>query len=139
MSRLMTAVAHGTVITVDDEADILDVMNCCLRKAGLEVHGASSYDELIMYVHELHCDVIVMDICMSDRDGIWVAEKLRAESIRTPIVFVSGYDSADVRLRASVIPNTRFVRKPFDPDEFVEAVLASMRGKPDAAHENIPG
>ena len=128
MSRLIPAVARATIITLDDEADILDLMNTVLRRAGFEVHGACSFDELSMYLNDMRCDAIVLDIRISDgHDGFWIAETLRGRGIQIPIIFVTAFDAPATRLRASLIPHSHFLLKPFDPQELIDSILLAIR------------
>jgi len=67
--------------------------------------------------------VIVTDLSMPGEDGVWLAEQLRAQDERLPIIAVSGY----TRIfgdRLKVTRFTRILQKPIDPWQLVAAVAA---------------
>ena len=97
-----------TVLFVDDDADALFAYRLLGREEGMTVELARDGHEAIALADTFLPDVIVLDVALNSSDGLnglEVARRLRASS-RTgtiPILFLSGYDSADdiAAMRAS--------------------------------------
>lgn len=106
----------GTVLVVDDQAPSRDAMADALRPLGYEVLHASDGWEGMSLARERLPDVILLDILMPGLDGYEVCQQLKAdeETRLIPIVFLTGLDSRQARLRGLEVGATDFLSKPFD-------------------------
>ncbi len=86
------------VLCIDDDEQILESLKDCLGHFGHRVRGASGGK----YGIELFCtsilksepyDVVIVDLSMPDLNGCDVAQQIKAESPRTPIIMVTGEDT----------------------------------------------
>ena len=72
-----TTGSRGSVLVCDDDADAREVITACLSQEGYNVCAVNGYDELRHLLISLEVDAILLDICMPDYDGFFVAETLR--------------------------------------------------------------
>jgi two-component system KDP operon response regulator KdpE len=109
------------VLLVDDQPKILRFLEVKLRLSGHEVMTASSGQEAVKLAETANPSIIVLDLVMPGMDGLEVLEKLRSFS-NVPIIASSarsGYADKALSLGA-----TRYLPKPFNPDELVALIDA---------------
>ena len=127
----MNAVAAHSILVVDDDPAMLDIMSDLLRQAGHDVRSAGSAGEARALVRQRWPDLIVLDLILPDADGLVLCQALR-ERTDAPIVVVSGTQRKNDRLIALRVGADDFIGKPFDLDEFKARVDARLRGRPKA-------
>jgi len=114
-------VIKGTVLVVDDDPDIIDFLEAALEDAGYLVL-ASVGAESLGVAHELHPDVILLDINMPGMNGVEVSQRLRDNPVTAdiPIVVMSAQD----RLQATgpLMPVNDRLSKPFDLARLYEVI-----------------
>jgi CheY-like chemotaxis protein len=125
------------VLVVDDAADIRLLIAALLRETGYEVEEAGDGTQALATIAQTPLfDAVVLDIQMPDRDGWSVLRTLRAEA-RTrdvPVLMCSVKAGAeDLRLAAEL--GAAYISKPFDVDQFLDAVESCVRvNKPGRAN-----
>jgi CheY-like chemotaxis protein len=121
------APAVGRVLIVDDEPAVRRVCERILHQAGFEVMAAASGEEALELVDQggIAVDVAVLDLTMPRLDGRATLERVRELVPGLPAVLISGYDSSHLGGRA-LDPATRFLPKPFLPEELVAAVRGAL-------------
>jgi CheY-like chemotaxis protein len=114
----------GRVLVVDDSVVIRDLITVNLELEGLEVVGCGDGEEALRMVHEIHPDVITMDVVMPRLNGLDTAERLRAdpETAHIPIVVVTARAGQADLDRARDIGVEGYLTKPFEPAELVALV-----------------
>jgi CheY-like chemotaxis protein len=115
----------GTVLIVDDNDDLREVLKKALEQSGYAAHIAASGAEAIRVQKTLAADVLVTDLFMPDTDGFELIEKFRAAYPRTRIIAMSG-DS--MRTRRDYLHSAHLIgvdvtlQKPFEIDALVSAL-----------------
>jgi len=112
--------ALSSVLIVDDEPAVRDLMARWVSALGLRSHTAANADEALATMRRRHYDLAVIDVMMPGRDGIWLAAELQREHPQTAVVLASAYSAllGDDAQR----PVADFLIKPFQRDRFVLAV-----------------
>lgn len=115
-----------TVLVVDDERGIRDIVSRWLLAGGYDVRTASGAEEAISTVRVSAPAVALCDIRMPGRDGLWLAHQIRQEAPDTAIVMASG-----VQDTTSVVTSFRdgvvdYLTKPFGRDRLQESVLRAV-------------
>ena len=128
----MDAVATYSILVVDDDPAMLDIMSDLLRMAGHNVRPAGTATEARALVRQERPDLVVLDLMLPDADGVVLCQALR-EKLDVPIVVVSGTQRKNDRLLALRVGADDFIGKPFDLDEFEARVAARLRGRPKTA------
>jgi two-component system cell cycle sensor histidine kinase/response regulator CckA len=105
----------GTVLVVDDQDLVRDVIRLALERAGYTVLEAASPNAAIELVRANGAiDLLVSDIVMPEMDAFELADRIACEVPGIRILYTSGYTDA-----AAEGP---FIQKPFTPGELVEKV-----------------
>lgn len=124
----MEAHARGTVLVVDDEPTIAEVVSRYLERAGYRTRVAADGIEALEAVASQRPDLVVLDLMLPGIDGLEVMRRLRdhgRERIATILLTAKGEESDRVvglRLGAD-----DYVVKPFSPAELVARVDAVLR------------
>jgi putative two-component system response regulator len=121
----------GTVLVCDDQQDNLDLLVASLGPLGYEVLPALDGPTALAIARRSQPDVVLLDVMMPEMDGFEVCRRLKADvdTRLLPVVFVTGLDSREARLRGLDAGATEFLSKPFDLTELEVRVrnLVSFR------------
>jgi putative nucleotidyltransferase with HDIG domain len=124
---------NTSVLIVDDEEGIRDLIARWLIGGGFDVRLAASADEGLDRVHDRAPAVALCDIRMPGRDGIWLASHIRKDSPETAVIMATGVQdvgSAVTSLRTGVID---YLTKPFGRERLRESVLRGLEWHEAAA------
>lgn len=128
-----------TILVCDDNEDILEVVSLIVRRAGYHVISANGYKELLPLLDSARPDLLISDIRMPERDGFWIAEHMQMQGIRTPIIFMTAYDSNLYRTYAPFVGSVGFVTKPIDSQDLLAQIKKALEGtQPQAIGSAIP-
>lgn len=126
--------AGEQILIVEDQRTVAGALRTRLRGLGYDVAGvASTGDEAITKVRELHPDLVLMDIKLGEgMDGIEAARQIQiAHDI--PVVYVSAYADQDIIERARDTVPAGFINKPFTTKDLlttIDLALHTSRRKP---------
>jgi two-component system chemotaxis response regulator CheY len=123
------------ILVVDDSKVMRDMIAACLKpRSGLTVTHASSGLEAIEKLSLKGFDVVVLDLNMPDIGGIEVLEFVRSQDkLRAlPIIIVTTRGDEGSRATALAAGATRYMTKPFSPDEILNEV-SSLIGSSNRA------
>ena len=114
------------VMVVDDEASVRDLVALTLAKCGASVTVATSVQDALGLMPNLHPDVIVSDIAMPGVDGYDFVRRVRSlvepSRAEIPMIALTAYASLQDRKRALDLGFDRHLTKPVDPGELVRAI-----------------
>jgi len=116
-----------SVLLVEDEVMISNLVADCLTESGFRVHEVTTADEALRYIKSgASIDVLFTDINLPGAmNGAELAERARQLRPEMPIVYVSGrYKLSEV---SPLVPRSLFVAKPYDPDDIC-ALLTRLTG-----------
>ncbi len=126
---------RGTVLVVDDEPTIGDVVARYLRRAGYDTVLAASGEEALRHATQGRPDLVVLDLMLPDIDGLEVMRRLRQQSReRTAIILLTARGEESDRIVGLRLGADDYVVKPFSPAELVarvDAVLRRLEPVPD--------
>lgn len=115
-----------TVLVVDDEADIRDILQLTLENAGYRVVTAADGSEALGAAEQEVPDAILLDVGMPNVDGWQVLERMKSnpeiDLATIPIVMLTAWTSDEDRVRGGIEGALRFLGKPFDPAEVVSTL-----------------
>src|SRR5262245_38736895 len=125
-----------TILVVDDEPDVVQLIDYNLKGSGYEVITAADGEEALNKARSAAPDVIILDLMLPKIDGIEVCKLLRREFNSTPIVMLTAKTSETDRVLGFELGADDYVTKPFSPRELilrVKRLLQGTRAKTEAA------
>ena len=123
--------SSGSVLVVDDEAQIRGLLVALLKPQGYLVQTAASAEEAQERLKTLRPDVILLDLHLPGKSGQDILAQLRADPVTRllPIIMVTGEATGENRLRAIAGGVTDFVAKPFASEELLVRVKSLVQLK----------
>jgi DNA-binding response OmpR family regulator len=125
----------ATVLAVDDEDDILEIVRVNLELDGHEVLLARSGAEALELVRRHRPDVVLLDIMMPGVDGWDVLARLKSDpelqATTVPVLMLTALTAEDDRVRGGIEGAIRYITKPFLPSELCAEVNRVLDGEPE--------
>ena len=120
---------EDTVLIVEDEADVVDLLRYNLKRAGFKVIVATSGDAGLASVRTHRPDIVVLDLMLPGMSGLEVCRALKqdAETTHIPILMLTAKDEQKDRVKGLETGADDYVGKPFSPRELVLRVQALLR------------
>jgi putative nucleotidyltransferase with HDIG domain len=118
--------SSGTVLVVDDEPGVRDLVSRWLLTGGYDVTAAAGADEALHLMEGRPAAVALCDIRMPGHDGLWLADRLRQDYPDTAVIMATGVHDlspAVQSLRAGVVD---YLTKPFGRDRLRQAVSRGL-------------
>lgn len=122
----------GTILIVDDEESIRELVQFNLRKAGYQTAVAASGAECLSRFSQDQPDLVVLDLMLPDTDGFTLCRTLR-QSAQVPVIFLTARDDEVDRVLGLELGADDYVTKPFSPRELVARVRAVLRRAGESA------
>ncbi len=116
----------GTIVVVDDEPNIADLVDLYLAREGFRVLKAGTGQAGLQAVKDHRPRLVVLDVGLPDVDGLEVCKRLRATS-QIPVIFLTARDSEVDRVLGLELGGDDNLTKPFSPAELVARVKAVLR------------
>lgn len=127
-----------TVLIVDDDRKITDMLRRTLTYEGYRAVTAADGDEALAKAETERPDLVVLDWLMPGLDGIEVAQRLRAGS-DTPILMLTARDAIEDRVEGLDSGADDYLVKPFAPAELLARIRALLRRSEAASKEKARG
>lgn len=126
----------GTVLVIDDEPLVREVVTAMLEGAGVPTVQAVDGPEGLVRYQERRAEIgaILLDLTMPDMGGAEVCSRLRALGADVPIVLCSGYTVDEPSAAAGMRVADGFLRKPFIRDQLLGALHAAFEVRRSVAH-----
>ena len=122
----MGSVEKGTIVVVDDEDNIADLVGLYLEREGFRVLKAPTGDAGLEAFRTHRPRLVVLDVGLPDVDGLEVCKRIRQTS-RVPIIFLTARDGEVDRVLGLELGADDYLTKPFSPAELVARVQAILR------------
>lgn len=127
-----------TILIVDDDPHIRDVISFALKKDGFTTCEAGDGEQALSQFQAVQPDLVILDIVMPELNGTEVCKKLRRNSA-IPIIFLSSRDDEVDRILGLELGGDDYVTKPFSPRELTARVRAILRrGKGEGPTVAVP-
>lgn len=120
---------NRTILVVDDEQDILDLIEYNLQKEGFNVLKAENGQEGIEMAREHHPNLMLLDIMMPKMDGMEVVERMREDKDlkRTPIIFLTARGEEKMEVEGLDKGADDYITKPISTSTLVSRIKAVLR------------
>jgi two-component system OmpR family response regulator len=121
------AEASTRILVVDDEPSITDAVGTALRYEGFDVRSEATGRGALVAATTFRPHLIVLDVMLPDLDGLEVTRRLRADGLRTPVLFLTARDATEDKVSGLTVGGDDYVTKPFSLAEVVARVRAVLR------------
>ncbi|MCY9656934.1 response regulator transcription factor [Paenibacillus chondroitinus] len=118
--------AQPTILLVDDEKEIIDMLAIYLRNEGYQLLRASDGAEALQVLQKEEIDLIVLDIMMPKMDGIEACLKIR-EQKNMPIIMLSAKSQDMDKIWGLSSGADEYMSKPFNPLELIARIKSQLR------------
>ena len=119
------------LLLAEDETDLSAALCAILKHSGYTVDAVYDGRDALDYARVGGYDGLILDIMMPGMDGMTVLEKLRAEGVGTPALFLTARSEIDDRIRGLDLGADDYLTKPFDMGELLARIRAMIRRKAD--------
>jgi DNA-binding NtrC family response regulator len=120
------------ILIVDDDRIVLESCRRVLESEGFEVVLVSSAIDAIEQLEKKSFDLMLMDVKMPEKDGVYLLEKIREkwpldDWPELPVLVMSGYPTPETIHDLKKQGARDFIPKPFTPDELLLSVQKSLK------------
>lgn len=128
------------ILCVDDDNDILNCFRSTLTMKGYEVFTTSDPKQVAELLGDHEVDLLMLDVCMPEKDGFMVFREMKKKNPKLPVLFVTAYpksftmksdDVVQMWMRDFADGNTDILYKPFSVDilyEKIESLIGKAEG-----------
>ncbi|MCP4682808.1 MAG: hybrid sensor histidine kinase/response regulator [Desulfobacterales bacterium] len=105
-----------TLLLVDDEEDIREVLSISLVDMGYDVHTAGNGPDALAIINEVNPSIVLTDIKMPGMDGIELLQEIKRHNPDTEVVMITGHGDMDLAIKSLKYEATDFISKPITVD-----------------------
>ena len=126
------------ILVVEDDPEMRAFLQTLLKRHGMTVLEAPDAKQAVKQIRRDPPDLVLLDLCLPDIDGVVVLQDIRLES-SVPIIVVTGRTADEEQLRALQLGADDYLTKPFHPAELVARIQAVLRrSRPPRAPGSAP-
>src|SRR5207237_8031512 len=97
------------------------------RPAGNDATGCDNAAKALDLAKSQPFDLVLSDVVMPGKDGLWLLEELKAQGVTTPIVMMSGQAHVEMAVRATRLGALDFLEKPISTDKLLLTVENALK------------
>ena len=117
---------EATIVVVDDEPSIRELVSASLHFSGFDVKTASNGTEAIDVITQTNPDIVVLDVMLPDIDGFTVTRRIRQQGVEAPVLFLTARDDTQDKVMGLTVGDD-YVTKQFSLEEVVARIRAILR------------
>jgi DNA-binding response OmpR family regulator len=133
----MAGTSRGSILVVDDEPTVTEVVSRYLDRAGYSPHVAANGQAALQVVAETEVDLVVLDLMMPGMDGLETMRRLR-QSGRVLVILLTAKGEPADRITGLRQGADDYVVKPFSPGELIARVDAVLRRADHSPEQSEP-
>lgn len=115
-----------TILIIEDEESIMDILAYALRKEGYRVNGAATGQEGVRLFEGIGPDLVILDVMLPDMDGFDICKKLTAMS-NVPVLMLTARDDIVDKVLGLELGADDYMTKPFDVREIIARIKVLLR------------
>ncbi len=125
----------GTVVIVDDEPDLLDLLKLILtEKTDYQILTTTDPREAASLCREYHADVLISDLRMPEMEGIELLKIIKQNDPHLPLIIMTAYGTIESAVEAMRQGAFDYITKPFRKEQ----ILMTLKKAMDWRYENKP-
>jgi DNA-binding NtrC family response regulator len=126
----------GSVLIIDDEAEIRESLQTLLELEGFAVDTATTGEDGLLQMADRPFDLVLLDLTLPGRNGMEILSEIRSHDSRLPVIMITAYGTVENAVRAMQSGAANFVQKPWDNEKLLADVRAAV-GWRRAEEENV--
>src|ERR1700719_3706895 len=126
----------GSVLIIDDEAEIRESLETLLELEGYAVQSAATGEEGLARIGERSFDLVLLDLALPDRNGMDLLAEIHLQDPGLSIIMVTAYGTVENAVKAMQAGAANFVQKPWDNEKLLADVRAAV-ARHRAEEENV--
>jgi FixJ family two-component response regulator len=124
--RAAAAPVAPIVFVVDDDISVRESLELLIRCEGWQPALFASAGEFLDHPRSLAPSCLILDVGLPDLNGLELQQRIAAERVDMPIIFITGYGDVPMTVRAMKAGAIEFLTKPFTNDELVNAIRLAI-------------
>ena len=124
-----TRSGRGSVLVVDDDVRIGDLLRDIISEQGYRVVTAESGEAAIEEVSKQHFDLVFLDLVLPGLSGVDILQAIKDKDKNAIVVIITGYGDDPIALEAMSLGPLLLIRKPFRRSDIMEVLNMVVRGK----------
>jgi FixJ family two-component response regulator len=126
LAKRVQLTKNSLISIVDDDRSMVESIVSLIQSVGYKAKGFYSADDFLKSNQLIKTSCLILDVCMPEIDGLELQRRLAAATHRIPIIFITAYDSDDLRARAFEAGAAGFLYKPFSEESLLQAVRSAV-------------
>lgn len=122
----IAAESQGTILVIDDDADMRQALEGLFRSVGLPVQTYASAQDFVTGELPVSPCCLILDVRMPGMSGLDLQTELVKENVRIPIIFLTGYGDVPMAVRALKAGAVNFITKPVRDQDLLDAVMSAL-------------
>jgi DNA-binding NtrC family response regulator len=119
----------GSILVVDDEAEIREGLEALLVSEGYEVSPAETGEQGLTKLEERPYDLLLLDVSLPDRNGLELLREIHRRDPLLSIILITAYGSIDMARAAFKSGAMDYITKPWSNDELIAQVSLAIEGR----------
>ena len=129
--------APKTVLIVEDEKNIVDILRFNLQREGYRTCEAYDGEDGLHQALTVHPDLILLDVMLPRLNGFEVCQALRKQGNNVPVIILTAREEESDKVQGLEIGADDYITKPFGIMEFLSRVRAALRRSAPEARPNV--
>ena len=114
------------VFVVDDDISVRESLELLIRSAGWEPELFESAQEFLAHSRGPAPSCLILDVNLPDLNGLDLQNRIVADQIEMPIIFITGFGDVPMTVRAMKAGAVEFLTKPFENEELLSAISTAI-------------
>jgi DNA-binding NtrC family response regulator len=131
-----TSSAQGSVLVIDDEAEIRESLETLLEFEGYDVEASANGEQGLAKLGERPFDLVLLDLALPDRNGLELLPEIRNLDPQVSVIMITAYGTVEDAVRAMQFGAANFLQKPWDNEKLLADVRTAVARR-RAEEENI--
>src|SRR6202045_2847502 len=119
----------GSILVIDDEAEIREGLELLLKTEGYQVSMADTGQSGLLRLGERPYDLLLLDVSLPDRNGIELLKDIRRQDPHLPIVLITAYGSIEMARAAFKSGAMDYITKPWSNDKLLSQVAQAVESR----------
>jgi FixJ family two-component response regulator len=136
LSKKRQQIKVPLISVVDDDRSVVEAMVSLIQSVGYKAKGFRSPEDFLKSRQLLNTACLILDVRMPSMGGFELQRRLAAGNYRIPIIFITAYDSDDVRSQAFQAGAAGLLCKPFSQESLFQAVRSALVNQHGIQHRS---